>query len=100
MASRAMNTFNKLKNQGMSDSEAMEKAFGLAVEGRAKVREADKKKREKHSPAGKKYLAAEQLRRSTRHSPAVVAGEETMKVVTASRRKLNKIRESLKRKKK
>ncbi len=59
MPSRAMNTFNKLKSQGMSDEDAIKKAFGLAAKGRAKVRAADKVKRKRktrHSPAGLRYL--------------------------------------------
>lgn len=57
MASRAMKTFNKLKDQGLTDDEAMRKAFGLAVKGRAKLRAADKK-------AAKR----ETLRRKVRHA--------------------------------
>ena len=79
MATRAMNTYNELKKQGLSDEEALKKSFSSAAAGRSYIRDKDKEKAAKklkrkrstskvkmavtkklssqsHSPAGRKHL--------------------------------------------
>ena len=75
MPSRQMNTYNALKEKGLSDSEALAQAFGSAAKGTSYIRKVDKEKRKRvplrrkikmavtgkaekkaHSRAGKAYL--------------------------------------------
>lgn len=94
------NSFLALKRKypKMTDTEAMKKAQNMAEKTVTKVREADATKREEKTKKkdwiGKLTAGVMKELGKTKHSPAVKAGKKTMKKITASRRRLNKIKET------
>lgn len=69
MASRLMRNFNDLKDKGMTNAEAMEKAMKLTAEGQERERASNKKLKRKRSSSKIKMAITGKASHQS-HSPA------------------------------